>query len=541
MGIIKDIYDVSTDLADRFGRRKKDRTADSESLPPQRGSEGITWQQYDKLYDIEGYRVAYLPILNSWKGELRFLSPNDVSVTQLDVRFTLGQQFGDAIQPPPTAFDGNCCRLSDYDFSEGHLSLIFQETSYFDYFRSGEQLDAAFPTNPSVTNRQAFGTLVEKGQAFWTFTHLTNITGVGVFVKTSDNYIVGGTVAGTSNVYPGRRTYSASGVMAWDKCQANPFEAATNKCHAKIGYSSRAGHLKLISFGADARKLYFQVSFLEESPLTIDAFRAKYGNSATLHQIPLDPDAVVSRLLQNCWEPAAEASLLTICLNEFGPESLYKALFARRSEWEKREMRDEWDYRASRPGDLPDMSLRYDPRKLESESKRYVESVVEFLGDSLDGADVVEVGCGTGRITERLLAKASTVTCVEFCERMIQRNKERLGVKSDLARYVAAFGQEYYPDHCHDVAICSLVLIHNVAESDFRKLVESLCRIAKRVFVFEDVKSARSTSPRTLIRSKQTLIRAFMEYRFSLVRQASDYHLFSDDISFMEFANLSPE
>lgn len=548
MGMIKDIYEIAMDLISRWLRNKSERPTQEEAPRPtepqlvltDRGSQGITWEQYDKLYDVEGYRVAYLPILNHWRGDLQFLSMEDVLVTQVEGRFKLEHEFGDAIQPPKDAFDGKCCRLSNYNMSPtGVLSLNFQETSYFDYFRSGEQLDAPFPINPKITNRQALGTLLKKGQAFWAFTHLTNICGVGVFVKTADNYIVGGSVPLTSHVYPGRRTYAVAGVMSWDPRESNPFEAAENKCQTRINYKPKPRHLKLVSFGADARKLYFQFSFLAESQLTVDAFLRSYGNSTSLFSIPFDPNAIVAYFLEHCWEPAAEAALMTVCLSEFGPGNLFKSLFSRRYEWEKREMRDEWDYRASRPGDFPDMSLRYEPHRLQSESKRYVNAVIEFIGARLNDADIVEVGCGTGRITEKLIKNARRVTCVEFCERMVLRSKERLGVLFDPSQYVVTFGQEYYPEHRHDMAICSLVLIHNVTESDFKKLVQSLCRIAKRVFVFEDVRCTRNTSPRTTIRNEESLIQVFAEYGFRLARKGPDYELFTDRISFMEFAEIT--
>ena len=148
---------------------------------------------------------------------------------------------------------------------------------------------------------------------------------------------------------------------------------------------------------------------------------------------------------------------MTLCAKRFGPEKVAQSLHARRGDWWKREMRDEWDLRTAKKGDLPDMSVRYPPNRLTEEKERYIEAILSFVQNDLSGKDVIEVGCGTGRLTIRLVGIAKSLTCIDLCERMIELNKERLGNKSSEVNYVTAFMQDY-PIRKHQVAICSLVV-----------------------------------------------------------------------------------
>jgi len=504
-----------------------------------RGAQGIVWEQYQKLFDVEGYRVAYIYIINDWKEEPIFFFKNQLKVNIIDDKFKLPFEFG--ISPIfHDAYDGRCCRMVNYDYKPDKLSVTLQETSYFDYLKSGEQLDAPFPNDPIITNREAYGKLIEqkRDNSLWVFTQLTNICGTGVFILTSDDKIITTIRPNTSHVYPNRYSFSASGVMKWGD-SPHPFTEISDKCAKELNYNINLKRLQLIGFGADARKLYFQFSFFESSNYSSDEILKQSGGNKNHKCIPFVLDEIVNRLVEECWEPAAEVALLTICVKKFNREDVLRSLFSHRSRWERREMRDEWDYRASRPGDLPDMSLRYESDRLSDESKEYVKAVIDFMGEKIEGKDVVEIGSGTGRITQHLLEIAKNVTCVEFCEKMIQRSKERLCDKFDINRYVVTFAQCYYPKHRYEVVVCSLVLVHNVNNADFRELIKRLCDMAETVFVFEDVSTKRSTSPRTYIRTIEDIRKTFNEFNFTLIRMNEPlYNLFSDQIAFLEFRTV---
>jgi hypothetical protein len=118
---------------------------------------------------------------------------------------------------------------------------------------------------------------------------------------------------------------------------------------------------------------------------------------------------------------------------------------------------------------------------------------------------------------------------------MIKLNKDRLGKKAKKVTYVKTFMQDY-PSIKHQVAVCSLVLIHNVRDSDFMGLVGKICDCSDVAFVFEDVTQDRPTSNATRLRPKQEIVKAFEHYNFRLERsRESDYKLFNDQIAFLKF------
>lgn len=194
-----------------------------------------------------------------------------------------------------------------------------------------------------------------------------------------------------------------------------------------------------------------------------------------------------------------------------------------------------WQERGSRPNELADMSVRYTAEKLSTESTRYIEAIMAFMSDDFSRSKtVVEVGCGTGRLTQRLLQYGGLeVTCLEFCEAMLQRHRQRLGAESSRVKYFENFAQYYECDAQHDIAISSMVLIHNVADTPFRCLVESLCRMGKTIFVFEDTGAGRKTSTTTRLRTEDELAEAFAVHDYEVVRR-STFRLFDDHVSFLE-------
>ncbi len=92
-----------------------------------------------------------------------------------------------------------------------------------------------------------------------------------------------------------------------------------------------------------------------------------------------------------------------------------------------------------------------------------------------------------------------------------------------------------------DCLISSLVLIHNVHENDYNELVEIYCKLAKTIYVFEDIsESNRVVSPYTRIRDIGTVKRSFCEFGYSIIDPKKDeliYTLGEDKIAFLRFNN----
>jgi len=195
---------------------------------------------------------------------------------------------------------------------------------------------------------------------------------------------------------------------------------------------------------------------------------------------------------------------------------------------------DEWDLRASRSGSLAVMSVRYPVECLESVSADYVDKVIQFMDGDLNGKIVLEVGSGIGRMTKYLAEISESVTCVDLCESMHRRNEYNLGELKNKVRLKRCFIQEFHDDAKFDVCVCSLVLIHNVSDSDFGRAVEVMCRCADTIFLFEDVTADRPTSPQTRLVSSAILEESFEKCGF-VSERTDKYVLFQDTISFVKF------
>lgn len=319
--------------------------------------------------------------------------------------------------------------------------------------------------------------------------------------------------------------------MKWG-AYPHPFLEVVQKARLELNHQVNLSRLRLVGFGVDARKLYFQFSFFEPTDLTFSEIAARAPDGTRLQTIAFERHELAKHILQFCWEPAAEATILTMCFKEFGAEATTGALARLSADWWKREMRDEWDYRASRGGPLAVMSVRYRNADLQMESKRYVDSVMSFIGDRIADRDVLEVGSGTGRIMLRIAEKAATVTGLDLCQRMLDRAREATG-RSNVSYTEPMFGQDYRGQH--DIVVCSLVLIHNVTEREFGRLMDALCRSAsERIFVFEDISEGRRTSAWTVIRTEREITEAFAARGFARER-ASNFDLCGDQIAFLEF------
>ena len=321
-------------------------------------------------------------------------------------------------------------RLVSYSIGPEEMRLTLSRTSYEDYLRSGELIDFKRAPGSEKTLRAHFLTTLQRDRGYLEpFSELTNICGVGIFVITRDNKLVSTKHSDNSHVYPGRRTFAASGTMPWG-AWPHPYTAVLQKAHDEIQHLVDPKKVKLFAFGVDARKLYFQFSFVEErTDVTFEELRTHYEQSRALSRNPpralipafFTPESVCRSLVESCWEPAAEAALLALLENRF-PGQVEASLEVHRSAWWRRALRDEWDHRASRPDLLADMSVRYDRDRLREASRDYVDHIMAFMSGHIEGKGVVEIGSGTGRISERLIDKvAPPLTCVELSPAMIVR------------------------------------------------------------------------------------------------------------------------
>jgi len=508
-------------------------------------NERASGYSYKKLLDIEGYNEPYICLLNDWNDDLV-----EYSKSNLEISETLSEKYKFPSTPPDLDIpgeitNGNACRLCEFNVTtKDKLKFTFQETDYHDYLKSSSKLDFPYPPNTKLTYREKFGDEVTYHDGdVRPFDHLTNISGVGVFIKTSDNYVIVSRIPDENTTYPGRYTYSASGLMRWGN-KANPFIEVAFKSETKLGIKLTDDSLKLISFGVDARQLYFQFTFLYETDLVFEDMMKLINSSPekkNVHGIKISPEFLVNSLIEHCWEPAASAVLYNICAKYSSKQQVEEEIDKYRSQWTKSAMKDEWDYRASKKSLLSVMSVRYDQDELKPTSSKYVASVVNFIGSEIDDKDIVEIGSGIGRLTKEFLNRARSITCIDISKIMIDRSIKELGKRSNV-RYIQMFGQDYSPQVIHDIAICSLVLIHNTTDIEYENLIENLCFIANKVYIFEDISDRdMGCSHSTKLRDKAYIVEQFGRFGYMENSNKTKYfNLDKDKLVFIEFNREKP-
>src|SRR5207244_11642326 len=72
------------------------------------------------------------------------------------------------------------------------------------------------------------------------------------------------------------------------------------------------------------------------------------------------------------------------------------------------------------------MSVRYPYDQLNDKSARYVNAVMRFMGSDLDNKDVLDIGCGVGRLSKQIVKVARKLTCIDLSDRMMTRCKSVL-------------------------------------------------------------------------------------------------------------------
>lgn len=439
------------------------------------------------------------------------------------------------------------------------IDLVLRKTTYYDFLRSRDLLTARYPRTQK--NYREFFRDEFLTRQHWTSLNfdeflLSNICGAGFFLLAGKNVIVS-RHAVASHVYPNAWTYTASGTLGWG-AWPSPFTEIMYRARQEIDYQIDPHHLYLYDIGVDTLELFFQFSMFYDNPsISTDEIddkisevngRSDKTGPEALHAIALHHASVAKFMFDEAFEPAARKALILLCEKTQGVhwrENFQNQQLELWAKWEKR-MRDQWRDRATQHGLLPIMTERYlkiEGKQLSLEdlkllSNNFTEAIITFIGTSLDNAKtVVDVGSGLGRFTEILLERKLIVTSIEFCEEMLSNPQVQLGNDANH-RIFRGFAQDYKSDNPHDIAVCSLVLIHNVEDTPFRCLVESLCHMAKKLFVFEDISSRSPTGHFTKLRSEAELREAFRVYDYEIVKK-KNYKLAEDDILFLQLEKKS--
>src|SRR5919206_661889 len=146
---------------------------------------------------------------------------------------------------------------------------------------------------------------------------------------------------------------------------------------------------------------------------------------------------------------------------------------------------DEWFYRQGRYDRGPEVNQRWFAE---------AQAVAEALDAFQPSGSVLELACGTGIWTERLLRHANTITAVDASPEVLELNARRL--RSDKVCYVEADLFAWEPSERFDVVFFSFWLSHVPPErfEDFWELVRRALRPQGRFFFVDSHCEATSTA-----------------------------------------------
>ena len=518
-----------------------------QSLNSEKDFEAIVSQS--NLFCIAGNVIKFIPIIGSWnKGENEYYY-GDFIIQSNDSLHQLPKDVLEAFEQLSINRDVNVIEENVYEekvrLDHYHISIVggkrphrvildLSKTTYRDFLITKYVIDQRLSSGETIRKKY----LGEKNSLI--SSGLPNICGVGIYIITADNKLLISESSPFVAVNPERYIYSASGSMDWKGSETNPFNDVIRECVEEIGYKPSIERLRLYSIGMDYSAGYYQFSFYEQSSKTAkeiidDAQMSRDYHIEIQRIIPIDfecktiIDAIESN---NRWDETAKANLLTLICKFFGKKTVEGLLSPNRFKKNYRNsVKQEWDLRADREGRLPVLSSRYPARDLNKNSDEYIKAVLNFIDEDLSQHSILELGGGIGLFTKHFAKLAKRVTCVDVCEKMIEKNKRYLGPELiHKVDYVNCFFQDYNPDQHFDILICSLVLIHNAPE--IHEIVNNMKRLADTIYLFEHTDDGAQVSMYTEPKTREQYIELFPEFT---VEKLSSHMLCQDNISFIKF------
>ena len=113
--------------------------------------------------------------------------------------------------------------------------------------------------------------------------------------------------------------------------------------------------------------------------------------------------------------------------------------------------------------------------------------VVRTAPIGVDGRDVLELGCGTGKNTAWLAERARSVVALDFSPGMLARARERVGAVRHRVRFAQHDVREPWPvpDESADVVVGNLVLEHVEALAPVYREAARVLRAGGRLLLCE--------------------------------------------------------
>jgi demethylmenaquinone methyltransferase/2-methoxy-6-polyprenyl-1,4-benzoquinol methylase len=170
-------------------------------------------------------------------------------------------------------------------------------------------------------------------------------------------------------------------------------------------------------------------------------------------------------------------------------------------------LQDQIAYYQARAGEYDEWFLRqgrYDRGpQANSQWFREIERVQQALDAFRPGGHVLELACGTGLWTQRLLEHAQQITAVDASPEVLALNEQK--VRSPRVRYVQANLFEWRPSEQYDVVFFGFWLSHVPPErfDAFWDLVAAALKPGGRAFFVDSLYEPTSTAVDHQLRERQ--------------------------------------
>jgi len=137
---------------------------------------------------------------------------------------------------------------------------------------------------------------------------------------------------------------------------------------------------------------------------------------------------------------------------------------------------DLWDDRAERPGLHAVLSRRWSERECADVDRAQKELIEEFL-PGLDTLDVVDLGCGIGRLTGWLGRRARRAVGVDRSAGMVRAARRNVaGTRAEVVH--ASTSAVPLPSHAFGAVLAVFTLQHVTDEDEFRASLDEMARLA---------------------------------------------------------------
>lgn len=531
-------------------RKKKKGLSPDDKNPPNVKIKGSHVVNDNIILSENSLSIPYKTLFGSPESNINELRVGDISIKKKDDYFSIENDFLNHFGPEKVreikSTYGNepKCRIESYKekIQPGNIPNIYtfemSKIWYYDYLLTNCILDENIDKSNKTTFRDKYYSFNNRHD--FSNSKISNICGVGLFIITRDDKIIITKNSDNVSVYPNEFSYSSSGTMNWENDEINPFYDIQRETLEEIYYNPNIEDLFLFALGIDSKKQYFQFSFYEKSPKLSSEILESAPNARdfdaeidNIIAIPFNLESIYELLTQNPWEPAAAYSLILLLKKKYGNNKV-NTLFNKDQSTEliKEQLEFIWNERANRKGLLPVMSNRYPFSELNSKSQQYVDEVLGFIGKDILNKNICEVGGGIGRFTAPFARSSQSVTVIDLCEKMIEKNKKHIGDLISKVKYVKTSIDDYKPRKKFDVVIISLVLIHITNKAMFDKTIDIIKSMADVVYIFEHVDIKYSIDLQTRLKSSNELVKAFEPYK---IKKKKYHNLFEDRIFFAKF------